>query len=267
VPEVEGQGLLGLELRRVSGPNEAASLVAAEIAELVRDAAERGANVLLGLATGRSVEPVYRELVRLHTVEALPTAALTGVLIDEYLGLAPGDTRRFSAWVRASLASLGLPDERLRGFDVDGTPFAVECGARRHADWIAARGGLDLLLLGVGRNGHIGFNEPCSAVTSVRTRARTVTLAAETREDAARSFGSLERTPREAVTLGTRDLFEAKRVRVLAFGRSKRDALRRLLTETPSPALPLSLLRGHTDLVLYADEAALGARLFSEPEA
>jgi glucosamine-6-phosphate deaminase len=256
MPEAEAPGLPPLELRRGFGPNEAAAQVAAEIAELVRAAAASGTSFVLGLATGRTMEPLYGELARLHAVDPLPLSAFTGVLIDEYMGLAPGNPARFSAWIRERLAPLELPAERIRGFDVDGTPFAVERDARRYADWIAEQGGIDLLLLGIGRNGHVGFNEPGPRVTA-RSRARVVSLADETREDAARTFGSLSRTPREAVTLGVAELFAAKRVRVLAFGRAKRAPLRRLFTETPSATLPISLLRGHPDLLLYADEPAL----------
>lgn len=244
-----------LELARVEA-SEAAVVVATEIAALVREAHARGTSAVVGLATGRTMESVYRELARLHRADPLPASGLVGVLIDEYVGLARTDPRRFRAWIEERLAPLALPRERLISFEVDGTPFAVERGARRYAAWIVAQGGIDLLLLGVGRNGHIGFNEPGA---SPRSRARTVDLARATRADAARGFGSLESVPHRAVTLGIADLRAAKRVRVLAFGHGKREALRRLRTRTPSSDLPLSLLRGHADARLYADEAALGA--------
>ena len=236
---------------------DAAAHVAEEIAELVRDAARREAYAVIGLATGRTMEGVYAALAELHAREPLPTHAFQGVLIDEYLGLWRGDPRRFRSVIHDSLAALHLPRERVAGFDVDGTPFAVERGARRYAAWIAGLGGIDLLLLGVGRNGHVAFNEPGS---SARSEARVVRLAEETRADASGAFGSPQRAPVRAVTLGLADLCAARRVRVLAFGRAKRPALRRLHRSCPTPSLPVSLLRGHADLRLYVDDDALGER-------
>lgn len=258
------QALGPLQLERVEDPGDAARAVATEIAELVRDAGRRNSTAVVGLATGTTMEPVYAELVRQHQADPFPAGAFAGALIDEYLGLRPQDPRRFRSWVHARLAPLGLPQEAIGGFNVDATPFGVECGARRYASWLASSGGIDLLLLGVGRNGHIGFNEPGAGPFS---RARVVALADETREDAAGAFGSPDRVPCQAVTLGVRDLYAARRVRVLAFGSKKRDVLRRLGSEAPSSALPVSLLRDHPDARLYADGEALEAFAPVPPEA
>jgi glucosamine-6-phosphate deaminase len=231
---------------------QACRALAREIAELLR--AQPAA--VLGFPTGESPVPLYRELVRLHREEGLSFARARSFNLDEYVGLPAGDPRAFRAWMQRQL--------------FDGVDFApgstqlpraqgdAELEARRYADALAAAGGIDLQLVGIGRNGHVGFNEPGSARDS---RTRVVELAPETRAHVAAGFGGLAQVPERAITLGVADILDARAIRVLAFGAGKADIVRRMLEGPIGPDCPASFLRGHRDLRLVLDEpAAAGLR-------
>ena len=228
---------------------EACRALAREIAELVR--AKPAA--VLGFPTGESPVPLYRELVRLHREEGLSFARARCFNLDEYVGLPAGDPHTFRAWMQRQLfdeVDFVPGNTRLPRGDGD-----AELEARRYAAALAEAGGIDLQLVGIGRNGHIGFNEPGSARDS---RTRVVELAPETRAHAAAAFGGLERVPERAITLGVADILDARAVRVLAFGAGKAGVVRRTLEGHIGPDCPASFLRGHRDLRLVLDEQAAG---------
>ncbi|MEO6711303.1 MAG: glucosamine-6-phosphate deaminase [Planctomycetota bacterium] len=244
---------------RVADPAAAATLVADEIAQLAQEKRRGGSALVLGLATGRSTVAVYEALTERVLAGSLDLGAAIAFNLDEYCGLSAGDPRSFAAWMRERFFErVGWPRERTRipsGL-VGGADCEGHCA--EYEDSIRAAGGLDLQLLGIGRNGHIGFNEPGSAQDS---RTRRVRLAAETIEDAARDFGSAEDVPRSAITMGVATILDARRVRLLAFGENKRAALERALHGEISSDSPASFLREHPDLCIYADAAALGQSL------
>jgi len=226
--------------------------LAREIADRVRAKPA----LVLGFPTGDSPIPLYRELARLHREEGLSFARVRGFNLDEYVGLSAGDPRAFRAWMQRQLfdaVDFAPGNAQLPRGDGD-----AELETRRYAAALAAAGGIDLQLLGIGRNGHIGFNEPGSARDS---RTRVVELAPETRADAAQLFGGLANVPQRAITLGIADILDARAIRVLAFGAGKAQIVRRMLEGEIGPACPASFLRGHRDLRLVLDEpAAAGLR-------
>jgi glucosamine-6-phosphate deaminase len=234
----------------VTGRAQAESALAAEIAELV----EAKPEAVLGLATGGSMVGVYRCLVELHRGGGLDLSRVTTFNLDEYLGLSAGDPRSFRAYMEQHLfrhvnldpARIHVPEPNLARADMTGY-----CAGWERA--IEQAGGLDLQLLGLGRNGHIAFNEPGSDRDS---RTRRVDLAPRTREDAADTFGGLERVPRAAITAGVATIASATRLRVLAFGAHKAQALAAVLAGPVGPQVPGSFLRGHPDLRFWVDEAA-----------
>jgi glucosamine-6-phosphate deaminase len=238
----------------VTTPQAAAAALAREIAELVQSRRAAGRACVLGLAAGRSPLGVYQELARLHAEEGLSFAGVTTFNLDEYLGLDPALPASFRAWMQRHLFDhVDLPPEQAHVPPSDLAPEGITGFCRDYERALAAAGGIDLQLLGLGRNGHIAFNEPGSPRDS---RTRAVELCAETRADCAAEFGGLERTPERAVTLGVATILEARRIRVLAFGTAKRDAVRRMLEGAVGPATPASYLRSHPDCVLYVDPAA-----------
>jgi glucosamine-6-phosphate deaminase len=211
----------------------ACAALAREVAQLLRSRPD----AVLGLATGGTPVPLYEELVRLHREEALTFARARSLNLDEYLDLAPGDARSFRAWMQ----------ERFFG-RVDFAPANVHFP---DAQTQALR--VDLQLLGLGRNGHIGFNEPGSLRES---HTRVVELAAETRADAAATFGGLTRVPKRAITLGIEEILAARSIRVLAFGGAKAQIVQRTLEGPVGPDCPASFLRGHPDARFLLDAAA-----------
>jgi glucosamine-6-phosphate deaminase len=216
----------------------------------------------LGLATGRTMEPVYGALVKV--VQALPVAEHQRLRqqwlsfnLDEYVGLGPGDPGSFAAFMARHLQqplALGLDQVRLpAGLASDPAAEAV-----RYAKDLARCGGLGLQLLGLGLNGHVGFNEPPCQATAL---CRCLELSCTTREQNAAAFGGdAQAVPEQAITLGLAEILAAQRLLVVVTGAAKAGILARLLSEEPSPDLPASWLRSHPNLTLVADQAALGQK-------
>lgn len=219
---------------------EVARAVAGEIAATIARGPTR-----LGFATGRTFEPVYRALAQMSG-SAFDPADVTGIQIDEYVGLSPVDPRSFAATLDTLVPDIVASRDRL--LRLDGSAVPAEAEIARHTAAIEAQGGIDLLLLGLGRNGHIAFNEPGSTADS---GPRIVALADETRADAARSFaGSL---PVEGTTLGIRQLRQARSIFLVALGPAKHDAFSRL----GDPAIPASFILDHPGLKVFADTATV----------
>lgn len=219
---------------------DAERALAREIADLVR-ASRR---VVLGIATGKTPAGVYRELAGLRTEEKIDFGRVEVFLLDEYLDLAPGDPRSFLAWTRERvLDPLGIPAPQAR--------YPEEGGAYERA--IRDAGGIDLQILGIGRNGHVAFNEPGSPRGA---RTRVVDLHPWTREDASEAFGGLDRVPRRAITMGIATILEAKRLRVLAFGGAKARVVAQAFERPIGPDVPATYVREHRDLEVWLDREA-----------
>ena len=235
-------------IRVVEDRAEAERAVALEIAELVGARPE----AVLGLATGTTPVGVYRDLRALVASGELDLSRAHTFNLDEYLGLERGDPRSFRARMDAELFDAA----RIARADLPDCACAPADEAREAARYeraIAAAGGIDLQILGIGRNGHVGFNEPGSARS---TRTRAVELAPETRADAAAAFGGLERVPRRAITIGIATILDARRLRVLAFGAAKSAIVARALRGPIGPEVPASFLREHDDVVFWLDRDA-----------
>jgi glucosamine-6-phosphate deaminase len=260
-----GEGSEGAARRSIAGRLEvvlvqdaavAARILAREIAELLRGRSRGQRALVLGLAAGRTPVPLYRELVRMRHQEGLALDEATFVQLDEYLELPAGHPASFSSFLRRELLEPAeISDERLVAPPCHAPEGEREraCAAIEHA--IRVAGGIDLQVLGIGLNGHLGFNEPGSHRDS---RTRVVELDEETRRHAARDFGSLERVPRRAITLGLGTILDSRRVRALAFGTEKAEVVRRMLEAPIGPGLPASFLREHPDARLWVEGDAAG---------
>ena len=213
----------------------------------------------LGLATGRTMEPVYRALAcqfarRSAAERQRVRQQWCSFNLDEYVGLSPADPRSFAATMTSGLvAPLGLsPDTVLlpRG---DGPDCAEE--ARRYAGLLERQGGIGLQILGIGANGHVGFNEPPCGPDVV---CRPVTLTASTRRANAFVFGEDPAlVPEQAITLGMREILQARHILLVATGAAKAAVLARAFAEWPTADLPASWLQGHPNVTIVADAAAL----------
>ena len=233
---------------------EGSRAVAQEIARLIRERRREGRAVVLGLATGRTPLGIYDELARMHVEDGLDFSNVTTFNLDEFLDLAPDHAQCFRRYMREKFHErAGIDATRAWLPRSDVAREQIEAHCREYEARIASAGGLDLQVLGIGRNGHIGFNEPGSGRAS---RTRMVELDPVTREDAAAQFGGIAKVPQRAITMGIATILEARRVRVLAFGAGKRDVVRRALEDPIGPAMPATFLRGHPDVRLYVDRAA-----------
>lgn len=221
-------------------------------AELIEPFARAGAT--LGLATGSTPNPTYAELVRRHRENGLSFADCEAFLLDEYAGLDPANAQSYYSTIRREFTShIDIEDAKVHS--LNGLASDPEAEARDYEAQIAAAGGIDIQILGVGANGHIAFNEPQSALDS---RTRLIDLHPVTVADNARFFRNDEQVPRQALTQGVGTIMEARTIVLLATGARKADAVRALIEGPVTPACPASALQQHPRTTVVLDEAAAG---------
>ncbi|HET9452524.1 MAG TPA: glucosamine-6-phosphate deaminase [Aggregicoccus sp.] len=244
-----------MNLRIFSSSQEASLACAA----LVADALREKPSLVLGLPTGRTPLGVYRELVRLHRAGQADFSRARTFNLDEFLGLPPEDPGSFRAYMdRQLFHHVNLAPEAI-GF-LDGRAEQPEAECARYERALADAGGLDLLLLGLGGNGHLAFNEPAEALQALTHRVK---LTRETRVANAPLFGDEpSRVPLEALTLGMRAILHSRRALLLAFGEKKAEAVRQLVLGPLSTRLPASLLQLHPAVDVWVDVPA--ARLLPQ---
>jgi glucosamine-6-phosphate deaminase len=198
---------------------DASKTVALRIADLIRERAQQGRSVVLGLATGSTPVAVYNELVRMHAEDKLSFKNVVTFNLDEYYPIGPNELQSYVRFMNEHLfdrvdiprENVHIPDGTLPVEKVSGYCRAYEEGIRK-------AGGIDLQLLGIGRTGHVGFNEPGSGKNS---RTRLITLDRTTRIDAASDFFGEEHVPRRAITMGVGTILSAREIIMMAFGEHK----------------------------------------------
>jgi glucosamine-6-phosphate deaminase len=238
----------------VSDHGELGRLVAGRIAELVRVRGKEGKTAVLGLATGSTPISAYRELVRMHRDEGLSFAHVVTFNLDEYYPMDPGSIHSYHRFMWENLFSqLDIRPENVHLPRGDLPRNRVEDECRGYEDAIRAAGGIDLQLLGIGRTGHIGFNEPGSGVES---RTRLITLDLVTRKDGAADFFGEENVPREAVTMGVATILEAREILILATGEHKAHIVRRAVEGDVDHEVAATFLQRHPATTFYLDGAA-----------
>lgn len=233
--------------------SSASRAVAREIADLIREKSARGEKTVLGLATGSTPQAVYDELVRLHREDGLSFRDVVTFNLDEYWPMGPDELQSYRRFMREHLfdhvdidpANAHVPDGTIPRDDVD-----AYC--ERYEKAIAQAGGLDLQLLGIGRTGHVGFNEPGSSKDS---RTRLITLDKVTRMDAASDFFGEWNVPHQAVTMGVGSILDAKRVVLIAFGEHKAPIVRRAVEGEITNTVAASFLQQHPNARFVLDEA------------
>jgi glucosamine-6-phosphate deaminase len=218
----------------------------------VFDRAVRSGVSRLGLATGSSPLSVYRELIRRHRDEGLSFAAVQAFLLDEYVGLPVGHAQSYAQVIRTEFTS-HVDIEGVYG--PDGAASDVSAAAAEYDALIVSRGPIDLQLLGIGVNGHIGFNEPGSPLDS---RTRVTTLTEQTRQDNARFFDGIDEVPRHVITQGLGTISSARHLALIATGEHKAAAVAAALEGPVSPDCPASVLQLHPRVTIVVDEAAAG---------
>ncbi|HEY0073300.1 MAG TPA: glucosamine-6-phosphate deaminase [Abditibacteriaceae bacterium] len=228
-------------------------LICREVAACIADLIRRKPDAVLGLATGSTPIGVYEELARLHRDEELDFSRVTTFNLDEYFPIAPDAPQSYHRFMREHLfdhincANWHVPDGRQRSVD------EVRADCAQYETMIRDAGGLDFQLLGIGRTGHIGFNEPGSGQD---TRTRLVTLDHITRADAAGDFFGQENVPPRAITMGVGTILQAREIIIMATGVRKADIVRQALEGKITSKVPASFLREHAHATWFLDEAA-----------
>ena len=240
----------------------ASKTLAAEIGELVSSRAAAGQSAVLGLATGSTPIPLYEELVCLHR-NGLSFANVTTFNLDEYLGLERKHEESYWHFMHTHLfdhinippGNIHIPDGTVADENLQGHCLDFE-------NAIVRAGGIDLQVLGIGRNGHIGFNEPGA---SPEVRTHVTSLNEVTIADAAESFDGPQNVPARAITMGVGTILDARRVVLLAFGGSKAGIIKRALTPGLTPEVPATYLQLHDNVSFFVDADAGAAIEPSSP--
>lgn len=227
---------------------EACRISARLVARLVRS---RPAAVL-GLATGSTPVGLYAELIRLHREEGLDFSQAQSFNLDEYAGLPRDHDQSYFRFMREKLFDHINIDPSCTHLP-DGLARDVPAHCRAYEDAIRTAGGIDLQVLGIGANGHIGFNEPTSSLVS-RTRIKSLTR--HTIEENARFFGGTAEVPRHVITMGIGTIMEARQIIMLAFGEKKARAVAEMIEGPLSAYVPASILQMHADTKVFLDEEA-----------
>ena len=210
-------------------------------------------NAILGLATGSTPEGLYKLLIEDHQKHYTSYKYVKTVNLDEYVGLDKDDKNSYFTFMREKL--FNHIDVDLNNTNVpDGTATNMEEEAARYEKYIHDIGGVDLQILGIGHNGHIGFNEPG---TSFKSTTHLIKLAERTREANARYFNSMDEVPTEAITMGIQSIVDSKEIILLVSGASKAEALKNLVYGEITEDFPASVLRLHNKVTIIADQDAL----------
>jgi glucosamine-6-phosphate deaminase len=235
-------------------PDDVARYVAQIVAGVIRERNSRGQIAVLGLPTGSTPVGVYRELIRLHREESLDFSQVITFNLDEYFGLAADALQSYHRWMMESFFKhVNVPQENIHipsgSVSLDG----IDAHCREYEQEIERAGGIDVLLLGIGSNGHIGFNEPFSPRNG---RTRLSVLDPATRRAAASDFFSEANVPQQAITMGLGTIFEARKIVLMALGEHKAGIIREAAEGPMTARVPASFLQEHSDAIAIVDAAA-----------
>lgn len=211
-------------------------------------------NCVLGLATGSSPVGIYEQLIEWYKKGDIDFSQVTSINLDEYKGLSPENDQSYRYFMNTHLFD-HINIDKARTFVPDGLEKDSAKACENYNHIISASGGVDLQLLGLGHNGHIGFNEPGEAFEK---ETHCVDLAESTIEANKRFFESEDDVPRQAYTMGIKSIMQARKILVVVSGADKAEILEKVLYGPITPAVPASILQLHNDVTIVADEAALG---------
>lgn len=238
----------------VSSEQEAVASIADAISELIKRRKQEGRKAVLGLATGSTPVPLYRELIRRHRQEGLSFENVCTFNLDEYYPIAPEHPESYHSFMHKQLFDhIDIPAAQVHIPNGHCDRHEVMDFCDQYEAAIEAEGGLDIQILGIGRTGHIGFNEPGSGANSV---TRLVTLDSLTRSDAAKDFLGEANVPRHAITMGVGTILKARKIYLMAWGRAKSEILKKAIEGETDESVPASFLQLHDNTTLFVNEAA-----------
>ncbi len=227
---------------------QASRMAARIVARLVREKP----HAVLGFATGKTPVRLYEILAEMHREDGLDFSGVTAFNLDEYLRIPPEHPASFHSYMRTHLFDkINIPENRIH--IPDGMAPDIPSYCRYYEATIRSSGGIDIQILGIGSNGHIGYNEPTSSLTS---RMRIKTLTDETREEIAPGFGGLDKVPSHVLTLGLGSIMDSRMCLLLAFSKKKARAIAQTVEGPVTASVPGTVLQMHPRTVIILDEEA-----------
>src|SRR5690606_8795696 len=240
--------------RIFSNSVEGSVFVAETIASLIRERGKEGRHCVLGLATGSTPTRLYAELVRMHKEEGLSFKHVYTFNLDEYYPMQPDALQSYVRFMNEHLFDhIDIPRDNIHIPDGTIAKDKISAYCAYYENRIAELGGIDIQVLGIGRTGHIGFNEPGS---SERSLTRLITLDQVTRIDAASDFFGEENVPTRAITMGVGTILKARKVIMMAWGEGKAAVIKKAVEGEITDQIPSSFLQKHDDCLVVLDEAA-----------
>ena len=237
-----------------SSPKEGADFVARLVADFIREKQANKEKCVLGLATGSSPKSFYKELVRIHREEKLSFKNVITFNLDEYYPIDNNALQSYNRFMRSTLfdhidinpKNIHIPNGEIK-------KDAIKEHCRQYEQMIKDAGGIDLQILGIGNNGHIGFNEPGSGIYS---KTRLITLDNSTRIANAYEYANISQVPRLAITMGISTILQSKKIILMAWGSSKAPVIQKAVENDDTEHIPASLLQNHDDVTFVVDESA-----------
>lgn len=223
-----------------------------EAACIIQQEWQKKNSLVLGLATGESPLGVYKKLTEMNQRNEIDFSSAIAFSLDEYLGLEEDHPQSFAYYMKENFFNhINIKTKNI--FRLEGRPMDIENHCQEYEEKIKNYGGIDIQILGIGRNGHIGFNEPGSSLSS-RTRVKTLTE--ETIRDNARFFSDKQEVPRFCLTMGIGTVMEAKVIVLLASGKGKSEAIKNCVEGPVTASVPASVLQLHPRVIIVVDEEA-----------
>lgn len=232
--------------------NEASLLIAREICDLIKSKQEKKKNCVIGFATGSSPTKVYQEIIRIHKEESLSFYNVIAFNLDEYYPIEKDDNNSYYHFMNENLFDhIDIPKENINIPSGEISEKEIKKFCSSYEKKIDKNGGIDIQLLGIGRTGHIGFNEPGSHFNSI---TRLITLDHTTRFDASKSFNGIENVPSKALTMGIRTIFNSKRIIMMAWGIQKSHIVKKSVENNITSLIPTTYLQNHKNTTLVLDK-------------
>ena len=250
----EFKSLENIPVSIVENADKGSIKIASLIAEAIREKQKKGEKIVLGLATGSSPIKVYKELIRIHKEDGLSFKNVITFNLDEYYPMDPNAKQSYVRFMNEVLFDfIDIPKDQIHIPDGSVSMENILEYCDKYEKSIQSFGGIDIQILGIGRTGHIGFNEPGSLENS---KTRLVRLDSTTRRDATKDFGSEEEVPFKAITMGVSTILKAKKIILMAWGQGKASTIKETLEGGISSQNPSSFLQKHPNTIVFLDEPA-----------
>lgn len=246
-----------MEIKPINSYNKMSKLAAKIVAEQIKNKP----NTVLGLATGSTPEGMYRELVKMHKEGELDLSKVITFNLDEYLGLSPDHPQSYHYYMRMNfLDYVNVKEENIHIPRGDTKNPVQEC--LNYEKEIEKVGGIDLQILGIGINGHVGFNEPD---INLEAKTHVIQLSDDTIKANSRFFKNLDEVPKKAITMGMATIMKSKRIILIAWGVEKKKPILKVISGHIATDVPASLLQVHNDVILIVDKKIYSSSTVTSP--